>query len=215
MLLSYLKSNIFEYKKKDFLYKLYEFNNKQTPLLFLEEKYHFKYLNHYFSKDGGLNAKFVFVERDYISKNYLTDYSNYYSTCFTDYIRKCTRLHYFNYKTDSLNSFIDDFVKGITAKESHIDNEFWKKYYLGFTVIDPIPNKFIGYTLLKHYNCFKEDENRLYWGIKTYNAHLFGKTIPIESLAFHEQDSNVGACATIAIWSVFQIASEDYYVNLK
>jgi hypothetical protein len=37
----------------------------------------------------------------------------------------------------------------------------------------------------------------------------------VNTLALHEQDSNVGACATAAIWSVFQKAAENYYVNLK
>lgn len=81
--------------------------------------------------------------------------------------------------------------------------------------LDLVPNAFLGFSLLKDYNSFKKDPDRFFWGNKTYGIHFFGIKIPIETLGFHEQDSNVGACATVAVWTVFQKAAEDYYINLK
>ena len=173
----------------------------------------------YLGKDG-LAAKFVVVEREYINKDYLIDFSTYYSTCFANYPKTGSRLHFFS--TDkNLEGFKSEFynsiIEGVKTHDKH--KEFWQKYYLGYIVLKPIPNLFIGFTLLKHYNynldnkCY--DKDRIFWGTKPYKKHIFGNEVVIDSLAFQEQDQNVAACATIAIWSMLQIAAEDYYVVLQ
>ena len=221
MVLKYLKQYVKKYTESSFLSLLYELNDQQTTINNLCSKNHLLYLKSYFSKDG-LDVKFILVENDYISKNYLSDYSNYYSLCYSDYKKKCSRVHFFTYKSDDIKLFQHELSKCIEYFSSNKPSNkiekasgFFEKNYVGFIVINPIPNTFIGYTILKHYNSKRNKANRYFWGTKQYTVHLFGFEIPIRSLAFHEQDSNVGACATIAVWSVFQIASEDYYVNLK
>jgi len=44
---------------------------------------------------GYLNANTVVIEEDYIDKDYLIDYANYYARSFKDYKKKTTRLHFF------------------------------------------------------------------------------------------------------------------------
>ncbi|RPH33073.1 MAG: hypothetical protein EHM93_06550 [Bacteroidales bacterium] len=213
----YLEKNIFHYNEEAFEEELLGYNDFKTPRNNLENKYHLKYLSKYFSKEEQ-KAEFYLTEHEYISKNYITDYSNYYSTCFEDYKRKCTRIHFFTFYSSQKGAFLNKLKQGILGRKVIVGgkkNNFWEKYYLGFIVINPIPNTFIGYTLFRHYNDFRPDKLREFWGVKRYKIHILGNEITISTLAFHEQDSNVGACATISIWTAFQIASEDYYVNLK
>jgi hypothetical protein len=214
----FLSKNLFEYNKPALIDEIHKLNDKKTLRTYLEQnKLHIFYLDLYLSARG-LDAKFFMIETDYINKDYLVDFSNYYSFCFEDYRKKCSRIHFFRYENANKELFAKDiykYVLPVEEKEYHATAKFFEENYIGCIVINPIPNTFFGYTLLKHYNCFKNVENRFFWGTKTYNIHFFGIEIPIPTLAFHEQDNNVSACATISIWSVLQKAAEDYYINLK
>jgi hypothetical protein len=74
--------------------------------------------------------------------------------------------------------------------------------YLGFIVIKPIPQTFIGKTCLKVYDSLL-DQGATYKSIitKTYTANLYGIKLKVKSVAFQEQDKVIAACATTAIWS--------------
>ncbi len=105
------------------------------------------------------------------------------------------------------------FSKLLSQQVLNNDNdEFWQKHYLGFIMIKPIPDSLIGYTLLKTYGA---SDQRNFWGTKTYTIHFLGNTIKIDALAFQQQDSILGACATMAIWSMFHKVCETPYINLK
>jgi hypothetical protein len=193
--------------------------NGKTDKQFIKEKNHVRFLQDYLGKKG-LDARYVVLERDYINKDYLIDYSTYYSTCFETYSKTGFRLHFFSIDI-KIESFKTRFFNFIISKDkqSQRHRDFVDKHYLGYIVVKPIPNLFIGFSLLKHYNyseskaCF--DKARHFWGVKNYKKHIFGTEVEIPSLAFQEQDQNVAACATIAIWSMLQIAAEDYYVVLQ
>jgi hypothetical protein len=211
-----------EYKEEDLNKILFEANKRQTPLeLLKEDNFHIKYLQEYLGHLG-LRANYYVEEDDYISVDYLTDYSLYYSKSYNDYANKCVRLHFFSSIESSLEAFNRKFQNAILSgtKEASYESELlWSKEYLGFVVIRPIPKFLIGYTLLKTYNynedtsCF--DPNRQFWATKDYSINVFGCSVKIKSLAFSSQDGNVGACATIAVWSLLQMAAENYFVNLK
>ena len=64
------------------------------------------YLFHYL-KD--LGAQSVLLEREYIDKDYLEDYSRYYVKCFNNGGHKCARLHFFNDVID--HSILDNVLK--------------------------------------------------------------------------------------------------------
>lgn len=213
---------IIPYNEGDLDTLLHEANLGYTPKNIIKEKRHYAYLKEFLGKTAGLNAQFVVIEKDYVSRDYLSDYTSYYATCYEDYKKKCTRLHFFTSKREELLSlfkekFYNSLVEGALKNREHQD--FWTEDYLGYIVIKPIPYRFMGFTLLKHYN-FKTGANhykdsRDYWGVKHYKIHLFGNELEIQSLAFQEQDRNVAACATISIWCMLQRAAEDYFVILK
>lgn len=214
-----LDKDVFNLGEKTLSEVLYEVNCSkgvsQTAKQFIHNKIHVKYLDNYLGHDG-LCANYVVAERDYINKDYLTDYSLYYSSCFSEYDKVCVRLHFFTF-SGNLETFKQYFIEFIMSSSER--PEFCTKNYLGYIVVKPTPNNFIGFTLLRDLNfnvgnkCYSS--NRHYWGEKEYSIHIFGKLITLRTLAFQEQDKNVAACATIAIWCMFQCAAEDYYVILR
>lgn len=215
---SFLSRHLFFYDSDKLLEQIYKFNDKKTLPVSISNKKHLSYLEVYLSPEG-LDAKFFLIEPTYINKDYLTDYSSYYSSCFEDYKKKSSRIHFFRYKNSNRRSFKKDLTKCFIPsnyEDCSFSANFFEENYIGCIVINPIPNTFLGFTLLKHYNIFKpHSKGRDFWGIKNYYIHLMGNEICIPTLAFHEQDNNVGACATVSIWSVFQKAAQDYYINLK
>lgn len=182
-------------------------SNKYTPPELISCKNHFLYFKDYLG-EAGLNAKTIVVEEDYISKDFLHDYSSYYSLCFKPYPKFCKRVHFFQ------NSFSDDVFTQSILDSTNSNKEFWDNY-LGFIVVKPIPVTVIGFTVLKTYSNCQTFNDRNFWGIRDYNIHLFGNNLKISSLAFQEQDSVLAACATTAIWSMLNKAAVDYHTILK
>jgi len=162
----------------------------------VKKKDHYKYFLSYFS-DEGIGARTIVIEKNYISKAYISDYSNYYSTCFKDYQRFCSRVHFFNESFDK-----DKFHTEIFELKS----PFLQNCYLGYIVVKPLPESIIGATILKTYG-HTQDKQRLYHAIREYEINLFGKDLKIESLAYQEQDTVVSACASMAIWNAFHKTS--------
>lgn len=168
-----------------------------------KKKDHYKYFLSYFS-DEGIGAKTIVVEREYVSKAYISDYSNYYSTCFQDYQRFCARVHFFN-ETFDQQKFHDELFKE--------DSDFLQKSYLGYIVVKPLPECVIGATILKTYGHAK-DKLRHYNAIRRYDVNLFGRKLTIDSLAYQEQDTVVSACASTAIWNAFHKTAVVFQTSL-
>ena len=158
---------------------------------------HLRFFNEYFKE---IELKNILVEKNYIDKDYLEDYSAYFVRCFVEYPKNCVRLHFFNFVFNE-----GEIIKLI------LDGKNVEKYtdgYLGFMVIKPIPNKIIGKTCLATYrNIGKNIKSRYYPATRDYKIHLFGIQFDIKTLAYQEQDSILGACATTALWSAFQATS--------
>lgn len=143
-----------------------------------------------------IKCKTILYEHPYIDRDYLEDYSNYYSRCFTGYERHCSRLHFFSTTYD--NDYFSYLLNNKITKEYR---DALQESYLGFSIINPLPSSFIGRTCLATY----EDDHgrRKYKSTRVYKVHLFGIELSVKSLAFQEQDSTVAACATSALWSAF------------
>lgn len=180
--------------------------NKITSVEKIKDKRHYKYFLEYLGDVGdSLNARTIVIENNYISKSYLIDYSNFYSTCFGDYERICKRVHFF------ATAFSAKRFEAAIVSPSE-KNAIWNSY-LGYVVIKPLPLLTIGATLLRTYN--KTDSHKRHFpATKTYSVNLFGKTLSLNSLAFQEQDSVVGACASSALWSAFHKTSELFQTPL-
>lgn len=159
----------------------------------ITQKLHTIYLEEYF---GHLNTKTFVVEYEYIDHDFLEDFSYYYVKCFKKYKRKCARLHFFNIAFSK--SEFDTFLNG---NKSTIDKDKLSKSYLGFIVVKPLPETIIGRTCLVTYE--PANDRRHFETVRDYDANLFGISLKVKSLAYQEQDTVVAACATSALWSVF------------
>lgn len=166
----------------------------KTHITSTSDKSHLEYFETYL-KD--IQTKTILIEKDYIDRDYLEDYAAYYVRCFTHYYKKCNRLHFFD-KAFTENEFTKLLIKDPATTFCTDDLQ---KSYLGFLIIKPLPLTFIGRTCIKTY----PSENRRYFPvIRRYKANLFGFNLYVDSIAYQEQDSVLAACATSALWSVFQ-----------
>jgi len=165
-----------------------------------KQRSHYYYFHGYFND---LNAKTIVVEHDYIDRDYLEDYAGYYVSCFPRYARHCKRLHFFdtNFTADALKELLTgNELPKLTPADL-------QNAYLGFIVIKPLPKTVIGRTCLRTY---RDQLRRHYPVSRAYDVNLFGIPLHVESLAFQEQDEVVSACATSALWSLFQSTGKTF-----
>lgn len=181
----------------DKLLRLFAEHSKASPKE-IEARLHAIYFREYFDCIG---AKTVVVEKEYVDRDYLEDYAEYYVRCFQEYPRKCARLHFF--KSPFL---VEDFSNCILGNDGSPSAGFFQENYLGFIVLKPLPRTIIGRTCLITYPC---DGRRYFPATRCYTVNLFGLNLKVQSsLAFQEQDSVVAACATSALWSIFQATGQ-------
>ena len=160
----------------------------------IRTKLHLEYFAGYF---GDLNAKLIVLERRYVDRDFLEDYAAYYVRCFDDYARYCNRLHFF--RCDLAEDQVRRVLQG---EDDSATVEALSDGYLGFVVAKPLPTTVVGRTCLITY---LPEGRRFFPNTRHYDAHLFGIDLKIRNtLAFQEQDNVVAACATSALWSVFQ-----------
>ncbi|HHD16657.1 MAG TPA: hypothetical protein ENK47_08115 [Euryarchaeota archaeon] len=85
-----------------------------------------------------LGPESVIIEEEYIDKDFLIDYSHFYSRSFDDVPKKATRVHFFSSKIskETFFSWMDD----ISELESFVEeNGPVEDSYLGFIVIKHVP----------------------------------------------------------------------------
>jgi len=176
-----------------------------TNLAIVDNKRQVEYFDSYF---GELNPKTIVVENFYIDRDFLNDFSKYYVRCFQQvidnkYKSRCIRLHFFSIRfTD------DEFISLINNNSDSLTIDELNEAYKGFIVVKPIPCKFVGRSCLVTYGT--DGGRRHYSSMRDYNVGLYGIPLTVKNtMAFQEQDSVVAACATSALWSVFQITGKE------
>ena len=94
-------------------------SNEYTSETIIKNKNHFLYLKEYLGEKG-LNTKQIVVEEDYISRDFLHDYTSYYALCFENYNKFCKRVHLFS--SEFSKREIKDALLGVNESKS---NEIW------------------------------------------------------------------------------------------
>lgn len=151
---------------------------------------HLRYLDTYLRQIG---ARSIVVERRYVDRDFLEDFASYHVRCFAPYIHECQRLHFFSKEITR-----DIFESALTDEDAATE---LRKNYLGFIVIKPLPQTVIGRTCLATYPLTVDSRVRHFPTLRTESANLFGIELPIASLPFQEQDMDVAACASSALWT--------------
>jgi hypothetical protein len=171
-------------------------STKWVKMRATRRKRHFHYFSEYLgpATAGGLGAHTIVTEEPYHSQSFLDDYADYYARGFQDYPRRCRRVHFFRHsftKADLLAALADPGANPL----------LWDSY-LGYIVVKPLPARQIGATLLLSYPV--TTINRRHYPVaRHYEVNLLGKQLTLRTLIFQEQDNNVSACATTALWMAF------------
>jgi hypothetical protein len=195
---------ICEFKKETLSNLVKECFGSDFPNIFHKRQidYIFQYLRGFLltELDAQPAEAFVLLEFEYIDKDYLDDYSKFYSRQFSNRGHKCARLHFFSKKIDH------DLINRILSGNAETEIASLQKNYLGFMVVKPLPKNFIGKTCLR---CPEGSSapGKVKILARNYDVSLFGISLSVSSVGFQEQDKVVSACATTAIWAALHATS--------
>lgn len=149
-----------------------------------------------------LNAKSVIIEPHYFDRDYLSEFAAFYCTSTAGYPNVCRRTHYFSIHVDR-----DTFVRACSGDDACRTQI--AENYLGFVVLRPIPGAPLGRSVLRWYPQDADRLPRVVTPSRRYLVHIAGLEWAVEGLAWQQQDAGVGACATVALWSMLHSSAFD------
>jgi hypothetical protein len=149
----------------------------------------------------------VIIERYYIDRDFMDDYSAFYSTNLYAYPNWCQRIHFFSIDTRTLRKRWNELLSLGASTSDALEfkvacQTFSRDAYMGFSVIKPLHGSPVGRTVIRHY---KEEASkgllRKFNCTRYYSTHLLGIELEVCGLVFQQQDVGVSACASTALWS--------------
>lgn len=172
-------------------------------------------------RDSEIGAQTVVIEKHYIDRDFMEDYSIFYSRSLLPYHNYCCRVHFFRGAKAEVEDHINELlaqglrVRGNTDLEDAFRRACLKvssEKYCGFSVIKPLPGTPVGRTVLRTFPGIPEGNTpsakRYFAAAREYRTHLLGLELSVRGLAFQQQDVGVAACATTAIWVALQKTRE-------
>lgn len=188
-----LSSLVSSFEKHEIADLIREHFGYDFPDIFADGK-----LDYLFSYLKKLSAKSVFIERSYVDKEYLEDFSRYYGKRFGNDGQKCVRLHFFSNMIEYINIISIIQTGDTTARNvSRLNSS-----YLGFLVIKPLPRAFIGKMRLQVVLGEHVDGKRII--PREYEIDFFGIPLKLLSLALQKQEKAVAirTKAAILTWGI-------------
>lgn len=180
--------------------RFHSFDSDSNPLLKLPDCRQVGYLRDYFAQFG---ATSVLEEPHYFDRDYLAEFSAFYSTSSIGYPNVCSRLHFF--RGDAVTrQTIERVAEGGKSELEALNNA-----YLGFVIIRPISGAPLGRTVVRWYDERLEETPRITEPSREYKVNIAGFTLTVRGLAWQQQDTGVGACATIALWTMLHSSAFD------
>lgn len=148
-----------------------------------------------------VGCKSYVLEENYVDAGYLADFVGYYAMCHDMPPKHTRRLHFFTQpaeKVDALWRQVLNAPEKVEEVQKSLDET-----YLGFVVLKPLRSTVIGKTCLRTYPEIDEESHRarVFPIRRHYVASLWGMKLNVNTVAFQEQDREIAACATAAIWS--------------
>jgi len=126
----------------------------------------------------------VVVERPYLDKDYLDEYTAFYAGSFRAYPHICSRLHFFSCRI---------------PRRTYRRFDKYSASYLGFCVLRPTDLLRTGRSVLAFPD--KDPENSFILaraeGVET---HILTSEMSVSGTPFMQQETQVGVCATAATW---------------
>jgi len=176
------------------------FDDPANPLNSLETTNQLAYISAYLRN---LGVTFVLVEQNYFDRDFLSEFSSFYSLSAQGYPNICKRIHFFS----SAHLDRDVVARAISEEEDVLDN--LQDTYLGFVVIRPLASSPFGRTVLRWFDDTNKENPRIIEPSRTYECHIGGITLRVNGIAWQQQDSGVAACATVGIWTMLHSSAFD------
>lgn len=157
-------------------------------------------------------ARSIAFETAYVDRDFMEEFSTFYSRNLTAYRNSCTRLHFFRTRPAKTMRELRRLGGGAYSKAEYVTacQQFSRDVYVGFSVIKPLGGTPVGRTVIRV--DVERDEESGKWtefpSARTYHAHFVGVDLTVHGLAFQQQDVGVSACATTALWSSLNKARE-------
>ena len=152
-----------------------------------------------------LRAKSILRESKYFDRDYLAEFAAFYSVSAKGYPNVCERFHFFSDRISRRS--LRAVAGGSPRAKSRMQDA-----YLGFVVRRPIPVAPLGRTVLKWFpDKFSHTTPRVPASMRKYFVHICGIELYVEGLAWQQQDTGVGACATVSLWSMLHSSALDEY----
>lgn len=165
-----------------------------------------------------IKCKCFAVEARYIDRDFMEDYSVFYSKCFVGYPNSCRRVHFFSMDEEEVRKAIGMVVASGNEGDAAYHEacrRLSEDAYLGFCVIKPLDGSPVGRTVLK---CFPPEPGdsrkfvRHFNCTRRYVSHFLGVEFSLRGLGFQQQDIGVSACATTAVWSALQKVRDHQHI---
>jgi len=176
------------------------FNSSDNLLNKLSDTQQIQYLKVYLS---GLEASSVIEEQSYFDRDYLDEFSAFYSLSSRGYPNICKRLHFFS------SDLVTRELLTSAASNDYDALKTIQNSYLGFAVIRPIPSAPLGRTVLRWFSDSYPATPRITSPSRKYFCHIAGIKLEVIGVAWQQQDSGVGACATVGLWVALHSSAFD------
>ncbi len=159
------------------------------------------------------SVRSVAIESHYVDRDFIFDYSVFFSRNLQPPKSHCRRVHFFAAEHDAVKAKLREIASILHRNEPNAEEcyrqaceEFSRECYLGFTVVRPLPACPVGRTVLHLLprEKPKDDAFREMTCTRNYDVHLSGVELTIRGLAFQQQDLAVSRCATVALWCALQ-----------
>lgn len=157
------------------------------------------YLRSYLEKndDEQKLPKTLVIERPYVDRHYLEEYTTYYATSLRPPNPHASRIHVFS--SDFDQPAWDEYLKKAAGGDLEGVQQELNESYLGFITVRPLPNTPVGRTLLRTYDGARGRKYKPV--IRACSARILGIELKFDALPFVQQDQGVGACASVALWA--------------
>lgn len=154
-----------------------------------------------------LGARSYLTESRYIDRDYSADYRRFYAQTFRTYRRDCERVHFFQEDVATILSLPSWSERTIALQRTS------RRSYLGFCVVRPLPGAPIGRTALKQMGPQGAGLESVVTCRADIRANVLGAELDVSAACFMQQDSRVGACAQVAIWTGARHMHQRYKYN--
>lgn len=178
---------------------VYAFDSSCNPLSTVDSD-QARYLKSYLV---GLSAAQIIEEQNYFDRDYLSEFSAFYSLSTRGYPNICRRLHFFS--SSEVNKEVLTKALGLCTKSK----ELLQSSYLGFAIIRPIKAAPLGRTVLRWFEDKDLNNRRITTPSRNYKSNVAGLELNVVGLAWQQQDTGVAACATVGLWTMFHSSAFD------